>query len=138
MKIIGAGMAGLLAANMLRRFNPEVHEALETLPDNHTALLRFRTPEVSNSLGIPFEKVTVRKGIWDGSKIATEPNIRLANIYSQTVCGELDARSIWDLSPEDRWLAPPDFISQMASGLDILAGSDQSLIVNQFTPFHAL
>jgi 2-polyprenyl-6-methoxyphenol hydroxylase-like FAD-dependent oxidoreductase len=38
MKIYGAGMAGLLAAVALKRFNPVVHETQSSLPNNHNAL----------------------------------------------------------------------------------------------------
>lgn len=46
MLIIGAGMAGLLAANLLHRFNPTVLEKAPSLPNNHAALLRFRSDEI--------------------------------------------------------------------------------------------
>ena len=60
--IIGAGMAGLLAAQMLRRhYNVKVYERQKELPNNHSAVLRFRTPEVGNVLGIEFKKVQMVK-----------------------------------------------------------------------------
>jgi hypothetical protein len=49
MKIIGAGMAGLIAGHMLRRHSPEIHEAASSLPNNHSALLRFRSDAVAKA-----------------------------------------------------------------------------------------
>ena len=48
--IIGAGMAGLLAANMLRHRDPVILEAQKSLPNNHHALLRFRSSVVGDVL----------------------------------------------------------------------------------------
>ena len=57
MIIYGAGMGGLLTANMLRRYNPTIKEAQPSLPNNHDALLRFRSDKVAIATGIPFKKV---------------------------------------------------------------------------------
>lgn len=65
-------MAGLLAAHMLRRYSPTVVERQSRLPNNHTALLRFRSPAVSDATSIPFSRVLVRKGIWDGEEVRNE------------------------------------------------------------------
>src|SRR5688572_5532364 len=83
--IAGAGMAGLLAANLLRRHRPEVFERQLDLPHNHSALLRFRSPAVSDATGIPFRRVLIRKGIWDGKRVVDRCSIPLANAYSQKV-----------------------------------------------------
>src|SRR4051812_9941542 len=90
--IVGAGMAGLLAANMLRRFNPLVLESQNYLPHNHKALLRFRSPVVSDATAIPFRKVLVRKNIWDGSRLVDRCNVTLANLYSHKVSGGYNSR----------------------------------------------
>jgi len=79
-KIYGAGMAGLLAANMLRRFKPEVCEAQPSLPNNHAALLRFRTDACSRATGIPFRKVSVQKAISYEGRLISQSNIALNNI----------------------------------------------------------
>lgn len=141
MFIIGAGMAGLLAANMLRRHHPIVLEQQDRLPHNHSALLRFRSTAVSDATGIPFKKVLVRKGIWDGEKIVNACTISLANLYSQRAMpGVVESRSIWNLEPEVRWIAPPDFIEQMAKGVNVnfahnvrleeLSGDKQDVIIS--------
>ena len=61
--IYGAGLAGLLAANMLRGMSPTVFEAQGSLPNNHGALLRFRSDKAGTACGIPFKKVHVTKAI---------------------------------------------------------------------------
>ena len=45
MIIWGAGLACLLA-NMFRKWSPVVYEKQDSLPNNHNALLRFRTNQV--------------------------------------------------------------------------------------------
>ena len=63
MIIYGAGLAGLLAGNMMRSFNPVVKEAQSSLPNNHGALLRFRSDKVETATAVPFKKVRVKKAI---------------------------------------------------------------------------
>ena len=69
MKIIGAGMAGLLAANMLRKHEPTVIEAQSTLPSNHGALLRFRSPVVAEASNQHFQRVLITKGLSWGPEV---------------------------------------------------------------------
>jgi cation diffusion facilitator CzcD-associated flavoprotein CzcO len=51
--VVGAGMAGLLAGSMLRKDCPLILEARERLPHNHSAVLRFRSSIVGDTVGIP-------------------------------------------------------------------------------------
>lgn len=120
MKIIGAGMAGLLAANMLRRYSPYVQEAQASLPDNHGALLRFRSDAVARATGQNFKKVRVLKAIkgFDG-QLRTTATLRESNKYSFKVTGEVMSRSVMNLEPSDRYIAPDDFIETMARGTNI-------------------
>lgn len=113
-RIYGAGMAGLLAAAMLRRLRPSVHEAQATLPDNHGALLRFRTSAVEQATGLPFRKVRVLKAVHSGGRLRPIATIRDANLYSAKVTGEVQPRSVLDLTPCDRYIAPDTFVSDMA------------------------
>lgn len=115
-KIIGAGMAGLIAGHMLRRFSPEILEASASMPDNHSALLRFRSNAVSNATSIPFHQVQVRKGIKDrhGNAVRSTPSISDINAYALKVSGVVSDRSISDLTTSARWVAPPDFIKTLA------------------------
>ncbi len=111
MKIIGAGLAGLLCGAL----NPgsTIYERQGSLPNNHGALLRFRSDKISKALGIPFKKVRVTKAIWlDGEEV--QPTPRIQNMYSMKVLGKYSARSIANIDPVDRYIAPADFIAQLA------------------------
>ena len=119
MIIVGAGMSGLLAAHMLRRFSPVIYEAQPSLPNNHSALLRFRSDVVSRATGIPFKKVWVEKAICYKGQILNQGNLALNNMYASKVAHSIVNRSIMNLEPGYRWVAPMDFISQMSNGLDI-------------------
>ena len=123
MKIYGAGMAGLLAANMLRRYEPEVHELQASLPYNHGALLRFRTDAVSKATGQPFKKILVHKAVLWMGQLYYQPTIQMANSYSLKVTGEILPRSIINTEPSYRYIAPPDFIEKMTKGINIVYDS---------------
>jgi hypothetical protein len=114
LRIYGAGMAGLLAANMLRRYRPIIHEAAPELPDNHGAILRFRSDAVSRATGIPFRKVRVQKAVRTYAGLSDRATIADANKYSLKVTGAISARSILDLSPVERWIAPDNFLDLLA------------------------
>lgn len=111
MQIWGAGLAGLLAGCHFQ--NARIFEAGPEGNAQHKAVLRFRSSAVGDSVGIEFKKVTVHKGIWyDGAFVA--PNITLANLYSKKVIGKLADRSIWNVAPVERYIAPEDFIGQLS------------------------
>lgn len=113
MKIIGAGLAGLLAAHAWPQ--AELFEAEEAPHAAHKALLRFRSEAVAQLTGIPFRPVTVRKGIWSRGEFV-QPNILLANQYALKILGDLTGdRSIWSLEPVQRFIAPEDFYEQLIS-----------------------
>lgn len=109
--IVGAGLAGLIAAHLLPG-----HEILERNPaplESHGALLRFRSKAVADVTGIEFRPVEVRKGIYFSGQFH-EPNILLSLQYSRKVLdGALRPRSIWDVKPVTRYIAPPDFYSRL-------------------------
>lgn len=114
MKIYGAGIAGLLAGNIFQ--DAEIIEAGSEGQIQHKALLRFRSSAVGDAVGIDFRKVTVNKGIWSKrDHKLVEPNIALANEYSNKVIGKYADRSIWNLAPVERFIAPEDFVLQLAS-----------------------
>lgn len=110
MLIFGAGLAGLLAGTQF-----QTATILEAGPEGHTAhkaLLRFRTSAVGDSLGIPFRRVCVRKGIWfDGEFVP--PSIEMANCYSRKVIGRFLDRSIWNIDSVERYIAPENLIEQL-------------------------
>lgn len=119
MIIYGAGMAGLLAANVLRRKNPVVCEAAKELPLNHKALLRFRSDACSRATGIPFRKVRVQKAVVYDDQLLERGTLALNNMYSQKVTGSVLDRSILNTDTCDRYVAPDDFTSQLGAQLNI-------------------
>ena len=105
MKIIGAGLAGLLAGVLNE--NATIFEPMKDCP-SHKALLRFRTPDIGEAVGIPFRKVVAQKGIWfEDREMALSP--RMISLYSQKVSGQVAHRSICKLEPEVRYMAPEGF-----------------------------
>jgi hypothetical protein len=128
MMVIGAGMAGLLAANLLRGSFDGILERAESLPHNHSAVLRFRSSIVGDAINIPFKKVRMMKA----SQSWRNP-VADALAYSQKSNGQIQLRSISSAGPEfhDRFIAPSDFIPRMAHALgrDAIAfGQDASTI----------
>lgn len=111
MKIIGAGLAGLLAANIFQRAH--VFEAGAKSQLSHRAVLRFRSRAVGEAVGIDFRPVTVHRGIWLGDKFV-RPSIQLANLYSRKVIGRVMDRSIWKMEPVERYIAPENIVEQLA------------------------
>ncbi len=105
-RIIGAGLSGLIAAHAWPSV-PIVEAQSE--PQPHKALLRFRSNAVSQLTGIEFKKVLVRKGLYSEGEYKP-PTIALANQYSRKVLGRiLGDRSVWNLDPVERWIAPENF-----------------------------
>lgn len=118
MIIVGAGLSGLLAARMLANNNDvNIIERQEKLPNNHSALLRFRTDAVSKAIDIPFHKVEINKAIYSDEKIRNYVTIADMNAYSLRVTGKVSSRSIVDLTPGERWIAPDDLISQLSTNV---------------------
>lgn len=107
--IIGAGMAGLLAGAMFRQ-EAQIYEAAESLPNNHHALLRFRSDDIAQYLGIEFQAVDVLKIVKPFRNKVAE-NIG----YSMKSNGRASLRSIKTAEGkvERRFIAPPDFIAQL-------------------------
>lgn len=107
-------MAGLLAANMLRRHKPLIMERQSALPNNHHAVLRFRDEGVSQQLHIPFRAVRVFKSCDESDPV------RAMLRYSMKVLGRYEARSLINMEPSTRYIAPPDLVNRMAEGLEIV------------------
>lgn len=111
MDIIGAGLSGLIAAHIWP--NAEVFEISNAPLEQHKALLRFRSDAVARTTGIEFKCVKVRKGIWS-EKHFVAPSIRVANSYSTKCLGFIQPeRSIWNIEPVERYIAPPDLYDQL-------------------------
>lgn len=115
MIIVGAGLAGLLAARAWP--TAEVLEAEDAPRASHRALLRFRSLAVAQMTGIEFAPAMVRKGVWwRGAFVA--PDIRLSNFYSAKTLGHfIGDRSIWNLEPAARFIAPEDLYEQLVTSV---------------------
>ena len=117
--VIGAGLSGLLAANMLRKRQVIIFEKQKTLPNNHTALLRFRTNAVALATGISLKKVNVQKQIRYNGKIYENSKLAWNNEYSMKVIGQITNRSVLSLEDCERWIAPENLIERLANGVNI-------------------
>ena len=116
-QIVGAGLAGLIAGHAWPQ--AKIFEAAPEPTSTHKAVLRFRSDAVSRITGIEFRKVLVRKGIFSRGQFVA-PNIALANTYAQKVLGFerlVGDRSIWNLEPVERFVAPEDFHEQMVDAM---------------------
>lgn len=123
MIILGAGLAGCIAGHLfpgsllLERGKREEVGA-------HKALLRFRSDAISRITGIPFRKVQVLKAVayrddyWAGVDIP----LVIQNMYARKVTGGLSARSLRNLAPVTRYVAPGDFHERMVRQLDVRFG----------------
>ena len=114
--IVGAGLTGLIAAHAW----PQAR-VIDSMPEpvaNHRALLRFRTDAVARLTGAEFKKVKVRKGIWSEGQFV-QPNIRVANQYAAKVLpgSLLGDRSIWNIDPVERYVAPEEFHQQLVDSI---------------------
>lgn len=102
--IIGAGLSGLLAASHFQEAKIYEKQLKETLKP-HRALLRFRSNQIGEYLGIPFKEVQVNKAIYSEGRFV-QPNPKICNQYALKVAGMICDRSIWNTSPCKRWIAP--------------------------------
>lgn len=119
MKIFGAGITGLIAANMFRSHNPVVYEIKDELPDNNGEPIHFRSDEISWATGMPFKKVQFQKNIFSDGRLHDKCNIKMANAYSRKANAAISGRTIWNLDSECRYIPPNDFIKQISAGVDI-------------------
>jgi len=112
MIIIGAGLSGLIAASMLRDACDGIYEQQPSLPNNHSALLRFRTSVVGDAVGIPFRKVKVMKAVDRWSNPVAD-----ALSYSMKATGKAELRSVTTAAGEveERYIAPDNFIARLAN-----------------------
>lgn len=109
--IVGAGLAGLIAAHAWP--TARILEAAPGPAPMHKALLRFRTDAVARLTGTKFRPVQVRKGIWSEGRYVPA-DIRVANLYARKVIGRVAGeRSIWNLDPVERFIAPDDFYERL-------------------------
>lgn len=119
MKIIGAGLAGLLAGNMMRHHAPTIIEQQPSLPNNHSAVLRFRSSIVGDTLNIPFKKVQMIKTSVPWRNPVADA---LAYSFKNTGTYRSDRSITAGLVAEERYIAPSDLIHQMAVNCNIELG----------------
>lgn len=62
--IFGAGFAGLLAGQMFRQVGLIIYESQKELPNNHSAVLRFRNNAIEKYTGIDLKEIEIRKSIF--------------------------------------------------------------------------
>jgi NAD(P)-binding Rossmann-like domain len=119
--IVGAGMSGLLCANMLRRHEITVYERQLCLPNNHAATLRFRSPNVGDVLGIQFKKVRMLKTYEPYQNVVAD-----SLSYSKKCTGiyKSDRSIIEGTYTEERYIAPSNLIELMAKDINIKYGSN--------------
>lgn len=113
--IIGAGMSGLLAANMVSQ-PYQIMERASGIPNNHMSLLRFRTGAVGDVCSIPFRKVKVMKT----STSEGNNDVADAMSYSRKVTGGYHLRSsssAFKTEVVERYIAPTDLIEGMAKSI---------------------
>lgn len=115
MLIIGAGLSGLIAATQFP--HARIVEKRDGPSDNHHALLRFRSGDIGKAVNIPFRQVKVHKAIWSGDKLHSRASLRMMNQYSSKVTGKLLSRSIENLQPVQRWVAPQTFVMELQNSL---------------------
>ena len=115
MNIIGAGMAGLLAGGMIRDQPVTLHESASTLPNNHSAVLRFRTSIVGDALDIPFKKVRMMKTSHPWRNPVAD-----AMAYSMKTNGTATLRSVTTANGEisERYIAPENLIMELGTRLN--------------------
>jgi hypothetical protein len=110
MIIVGAGLSGLIASAMLRGQVDSIHDSQSSIPNNHSALLRFKTSKVGDAVGIPFRKVMVMKASQQWKNPVAD-----AIMYSKKVTGNVMLRSSVTANGEieERYIAPNDMINQL-------------------------
>lgn len=113
--IIGAGMAGLLAANIIKRYEPVIFERQPEIPNNHSAVLRFRSSIVSDVTGIPFHAVNMIKASLPWRNAIADA---LAYSYKNGGVMRSDRSIIAGYESVTRYIAPDDFIAQLANRVD--------------------
>lgn len=108
--IIGAGLAGLIAANLIHDDSLVIYDENESVPNNHSAVMRFRSSIVGDSLDIPFTKVKMMKASLPWSNPIAD---NLAYAYKCTGLYTIRSLISADATLQDRWIAPEDLVSQL-------------------------
>ena len=107
MIVVGAGLSGLIASAILRDKVSSIYDKQPFLPNNHSALLRFRTSIVGDAVGIPFRKVEMMKTSQPWKNPVAD-----AVMYSKKATGTVRLRSSVTAKGkvEERFIAPNNLI----------------------------
>jgi hypothetical protein len=116
MIIIGAGLAGLLAGNMLSVRRPLVVDAQPSLPNNHSAVLRFRSTVVGDVTSIPFKKVTMVKCVLPWLNPVADA---LAYSFKNTGYYKSDRSITAGTVVSERYIAPTNLIDRLAKRCEL-------------------
>lgn len=123
--IIGAGLAGSMAAGAFSSYNPVVIDAASG-PRKHTAVMRLRDPNIGKLLGIPLEEITVQKGIYNEDNI-----LKANNQYSLKLYRELGKRSLLELGEVKRYLMRDSFTHKEIYWNKMVIGIKSGYIITQ-------
>ena len=123
--VVGAGLSGLIAGNMLGDEVDCIAEAEVSVPNNHKALLRFRSSIVGDTLNIPFKRVQVMKTSHPWLNPVAD-----AMSYSLKATGLANLRSVIsaDSKISDRFIAPDDLVSRLANRVSGKICCERSMI----------
>lgn len=117
--IVGCGMAGLLAGKLLAHRSPVIHEIKSELPNNHSAVLRFRSNVVGEALNIPFKPVTMIKTVAHWRNPVADA---LAYSFKNTGVYRSDRSIVAGTEVGERFIAPSDLIQRLAVRQEIKFG----------------
>lgn len=117
-KVIGAGISGLLAARYLgARHKVTIHEKQGSLPNNHSSVMRFRSERIAVATNIRFERVRMIKCVHPHSNpVADSISYSIKNSgYARS-----DRSIVSGLVEQERFIAPPDFVQLLAAQSKII------------------
>lgn len=104
--ILGAGPAGVMAHNYLKikGHDVEIFEKDEFNVVKNSGVFRFKNRDSELFLGSELKKIHVVKEINYMNKAFKECSIKMNNLYSSKVVGEISKRSIMNLNDCDRYI----------------------------------
>lgn len=112
--VIGGGLSGLLAGNLMRNIGDvTVYEKNQSTQVRHTAILRMRSEKLFHTCQVPLEEIRVMKSIFFEGKHYDKATLDLINLYSLKVSDKVAVRSIKDLDEVTRYVCPTKKIIEL-------------------------